>query len=72
MGNHWVSWHLSIPKHVGTLTCDLHSFACQNEPKNLENGGEMDAIHLLRFLFLHTLFFFELYFGSYLIETAIS
>ena len=28
--------------------------------------------HVLRFLFLHTLFFFELYFGSYLIGTTIS
>ena len=27
---------------------------------------------LLRFLFLHTLFFFELYFESYLIGTTIS
>ena len=51
MGNHWVSWRLPIPKHVRTLTCDLHSFTRQNEPKNMENGGEMDEIHLISMIF---------------------
>jgi len=38
-------------------------------------AGEVLSVYiwaLLRFLFLHTLFFFELYFGSYLIGTTIS
>jgi len=51
MGNPWVSWCLPIPKHVGTITHDLHSFTPQNEAKNMENGGEMSEMHRIWMIF---------------------
>jgi len=35
-------------------------------------GQVAEQVNVLRFLFLHTLFFFELYFELYLIGTTIS
>src|SRR5271155_3358331 len=51
MGNPWVYWCLRILKHLGTLNCDLHGFTHQQEPKNMENGGEMSEIHLISMIF---------------------
>jgi hypothetical protein len=52
MGNFLgVSQCLPIPEPMETLTCDSHGFTCKNEPKNMENSGEMGEIHLILMIF---------------------
>jgi len=66
--------------HLGNAEVVLPFLSPKGKSKQKKNGQlhfedslkQLPSLLLLRFLFLHTLFFFELYFESYLIGTTIS